>query len=127
MSLFFLEAFVHVYPNKVNEYESLSKSLNQNIERSEPGMLIHVQTRVSENQHEVIYRWFEVFNAYDDLQAHLQNEHAQEHMQKLGDGIVTSPIEIIVYCDWTEEQKEPWRQLPGLTVDYAPLVNGYFR
>lgn len=127
MSLFFLEAFAHVHPDKVNEYESLSKSLNQNIERSEPGMLIHVQTKVSENQHEVIYRWFEVFNAYDDLQAHLQNEHAQEHMQKLGDGIVTSPIEIIVYCDWTEEQKEPWRQLPGLTVDYAPLVNGYFR
>jgi quinol monooxygenase YgiN len=126
MSLFFLEAYVHVHPDKVAEYEALSKTLNQNIEKTEPGMLIHVQTKVSENEHEVIYKWSEVFRSYDDLPAHLQNKHAQEHMQKLGEGIVTSPIEILVFCDWTEEQKEPWREIPGLTVKYASLINGYF-
>jgi quinol monooxygenase YgiN len=127
MSLFFLEAYVHVHPDKVPEYESLSKTLNQNIGKTEPGMLIHVQTKVSGNEREVVYKWFEVYRSYDDLPAHLQNRHAREHMQKLGEGIVTSPMEILVFCDWTEEQKEPWRELPGLTVQYAPLVNGYFR
>ena len=127
MSLFFLEAYVHVRPEKVTEYEALSKTLNQNIERTEPGMLIHAQTKVSENEHEVVYKWSEVYKSYDDLPAHLQNKHAQEYMQKLGEGIVTSPIEILVSCDWTEEQKEPWRELPGLTVEYAPLTNAYFR
>jgi quinol monooxygenase YgiN len=127
MSMFLLGATVHVHPGKVAEYETLSKTLTQNIEKTEPGMLIHAQTKVSENENEVVYKWSEVYRSYEDLPAHLQNKHAQEHMQKLGEGIVTAPIEILVFCDWTDEQKEPWRELPGLTVNYAPLVNGYFR
>lgn len=127
MSLFFLEAYVHVNKDKIKEYEGLSTTLNQGIEQTEPGMLIHVQTRISETEQEVVYRWLEVFSSYDDLQRHLQNEHAQDHMQKIGNGILSKPVEVKVYCDWTAEQKEPWLQLPGFKVEFAGLVNGYFR
>lgn len=127
MSLFFLEAYVHVNPDKVAEYESLSKALNQGIKESEPGMLLHVQSKVSENEQEVTYKWSEVYQSYEDLPAHLQSKHAQEHMKKLAEGIVTRPVDILAFCDWTEEQKAPWREIPGLNVEYVPLVNGYFR
>jgi quinol monooxygenase YgiN len=127
MSLFFLEAYVHVHPDKETEFKSLSKTVNQNIKKTEPGMLMHVQSKVSEDEHEVVYKWSSIYRSYDDLPVHLENKHTQEYMQKLAEGIVTSPMEIRVFCDWTEEQKEHWRELPGLTVNYIPLVNGYFR
>ena len=127
MSLFFLEAFEHVHKNKVAEYESLGTFIDKKVEETEPGMLIHVQTKVSENEHEVVYRWLEVYEKYEDLQVHLENEYVQAHMQKMSDGILSAPLKVIVYCDWTDEQKEPWRQLPGITLTFASLVNGYFR
>ena len=45
-------------------------------------MLIHVQTKVSENEHEVVYRWLEAYEKFEDLQAHQKNEHVQAHMKK---------------------------------------------
>lgn len=47
----------------------------------------------------------EVYISHVNLPAHLQHKHAQEDMQKLSDDIVTLPIETVVFCDWTEEQK----------------------
>ena len=41
--------------------------------------------------------------------------------------VLFAPLEVIVYCDWTEEQKEPWKQIPEINLKFAPLVNGYFR
>ena len=127
MSLFFLEAFEHVHKDKAGEYERLSREVDNKVKETEPGNLIHVHTKISEENDKVVYRWLEVFAKYEDLQVHLDNEHVQAHVQKLGDGYLCAPIEVIVYCDWTEEQKEYWRQIPGISLTFAPLVNGYFR
>ena len=127
MSLFFLEVFEHVHKNKVKEYESLGTFIDKKVEETEPGMLIHVQTKVSENEHEVVYRWLEAYQKFEDLQVHQKSKYVQAHMQKIGDGILSAPLEVIVYCDWTEEQKEPFRQISGISLTFAPIVNGYFR
>ena len=127
MSLFFLEAFERVHKDKAAEYERLSREVDNKVKETEPGNLIHVHTKVSENDHEVVYRWLEVFDSYEDLQVHLDNEHVQAHVQNMDDGFFSAPLEVIIYCDWTEEQKEHWRQVPGISFNFAPLVNGYFR
>ena len=127
MSLFFLEVFEHVHKNKVKEYESLGTFIDKKVEETEPGMLIHVQNKVSENEHEVVYRWLSVYEKFEDLQVHQTGEHVQAYMQKIGDGILSAPLEVFVYCDWTEEQKEPFRHISGMSLTFAPIVNGYFR
>lgn len=127
MSLFFLEAIEHVHKNKAKEYESLSTETDNKVRDTEPGLLIHIQTKVSENDQEVVYRWLEVYEKYEDLQFHLENEFVQAHVQKLNDGFLSAPIEVIIYCDWTEKQKKPWQRIPGISLKFVPLVNGYFR
>jgi hypothetical protein len=98
-----------------------------NYHNTQAGNLIHVHTRISEDDEKIVYRWIEVFTTYEDLQVHLDNEPVQAHVQKLVDGYLCAPIEVIVYCDWTEEQKELLRQIPGISLTFAPLINGYFR
>lgn len=127
MSLFFLEAFEHVHKDRAKEYESLGADADNKVKETEPGVLIHVQTKVSENDQVAVYRWLEMYEKYEDFQAHIENAHIQAHLQKLSDGFLCAPIEVVIYCDWTEEQKEPWRQIPGISLTFAPLVNGYFR
>ncbi len=127
MSLFFLEAFEHVHKDKAEEYERLGAEIDNKVMETEPGILIHAQTRISENDEEVVYRWLEVYEKYEDLQFHLENEHVQAHVRKMDDGFLCAPIEVVIYCDWTEEQKEPWREMAGISLTFAPLVNGYFR
>ena len=127
MSLFFLEAYERIHKDKAKEYESMGTDIDNKVKETEPGILIHAQTKVSENDHEVVYRWLEVYEKYEDLQFHLENKPVQDHLLKIGDGFLCAPLEVIVYCDWTEEQKEPWRQIPGISLTFAPLVNGYFR
>ena len=127
MSMFFLEAFERVHRDKVEEYERMGAFIDGKVEETEPGMLIHVHSKVSETEDDVVYRWLEVYESFEDLQRHLENEYVQAHIQKLNDGILAAPLEVIVYCDWTEEQKAPWRQTSGVSLSFAPLVNGYFR
>jgi len=128
MSLFFLEAFEHVHKAKAGEYEEMSKRGDKKVQQTEPGMLIHVQTKVSENENEVVYRWMEVYEKYEDFQFHFENPIVKEHIQKMMEKeILRSPIEVIVYCDWTEEQKAPWKKIPGVNLRFGTLVNGYFR
>jgi hypothetical protein len=127
MSYFFLEAYERVHKNRVEEYERMGTAVDKIVEQTEPGMLIHTQNKVSENDHEVVYRWLEVYEKYEDFGLHLENESVHSHMQKISDGILTGPIEVVVYSDWSEEQKEFCRQIPGIRISFAPLVNGYFR
>ena len=128
MSLFFLEAFEHVHKAKVREYERMGTEVDNKVKETEPGILIHVQTKVLENENEVVYRWVEVYEKYEDLAFHFENPVVQEHFQKMTEKeVLYAPLEVIVYCDWTEEQKEPWKQIPGINLKFAPLVNGYFR
>ena len=127
MTLFFLEAFEHVHKSKAEAYERMGAAIDDKVKETEPGMLIHTHTKISEDDEKVVYRWLEVFQNYEDMQVHLENPHVQAHIEKLNDGILCAPLEIILYCDWTEEQKEPLRQLTGIRLSFAPLVNGYFR
>jgi hypothetical protein len=128
MSLFFLEAYEHVYKDKAGEYERMGTKVDNTVKETEPGMLIHVQTKVSENENEVVYRWVEVYEKYEDFEIHFENIAVKEHIEKITKNeILCAPLEVIVYCDWTEEQKEPWKQIPGINLKFAPLVNGYFR
>ena len=59
MSLFFLEAYEKVYKSKVIEYEKMSNLTDEKVRDIEHGMLIHAQTKISENEFEVTYRWME--------------------------------------------------------------------
>lgn len=127
MTLFFLEAYEHVHIDKTQQYEQMSLDIDNKVKETEPGMLIHAQTRVSENEQEVVYRWLEVFQQYEDLQIHLESKFVQAHIQGLNDGVVCAPTEIVIYCDWTEEQKALWRQNLGDALTFAPLVNAFFR
>ncbi len=127
MTLFFLEAFEPVYKDRVAEYERMGKEIDDLVKETEPGMLVHAHTIVSEDDDKTVYRWLEVFQNYEDMQAHIDSPHVQAHIAKLNDGILCGPLKIVIYCDWTEEQKEPFRQLMGENLSFAPLVNGYFR
>ncbi|MFW6138671.1 MAG: hypothetical protein ACOC7U_05805, partial [Spirochaetota bacterium] len=76
----------------------------------------------------VVYRWVEVYEKYEDFQFHFENPVVKEHIQKVTEqNILSAPIEVIVYCDWTEEKKNAWKQTPGVDLKFASLVNGYFR
>ena len=127
MTLFFLEAYEHVHKDKTQQYEQMSLDIDNKVKETEPGMLIHAQTKVSENEQEVVYRWLEVFEKYEDMEAHLQSKFVQAHIQGLNDGVVCAPTELVIYCDWDEAQKAPWRESLGEALTFAPLVNAFFR
>ena len=128
MSLFFLEAYEKVYKSKVVEYEMMSKFVDEKVKDIEHGMLIHTQTKISENDHEVIYRWMEVFENFEAFEAHLKNPFVEEHIKKFTEkGILSGPVDVRIYCDWSEDEKTKISKIPGLELSFMPMVNGYFR
>ena len=128
MSLFFLEAYEKVLKSKVVEYEMMSKFVDDKVQDIEHGMLIHAQTKISENDHEVIYRWMEVFENFEAFEAHLKNPFVEEHIKKFTEkGILSGPVDVRIYCDWSEDEKTKISKIPGLELSFMPLVNGYFR
>ena len=128
MSLFFLEAYEKVYKSKVVEYEKMSKFVDEKVKDIEHGMLIHTQTKISENDHEVIYRWMEVFENFEAFEAHLKNPFVEKHIKKFTENeILSDPVDVRIYCDWSEDEKTKISKIPGLELSFMPLVNGYFR
>ncbi len=128
MSFFFLEAYEKVYKSKVVEYEMMSKFVDDKVKDIEYGMLIHAQTKISENEHEVIYRWMEVFENFEAFEAHLKNPFVEEHIKKFTEkGILSGPVDVRIYCDWSEDEKTKISKIPGLELSFMPMVNGYFR
>ena len=128
MSFFFLEAYEKVYKSKVVEYEMMSKFVDEKVKDIEHGMLIHTQTKISENDHEVIYRWMEVFENFEAFEAHLKNPFVEEHIKKFTEkGILSGPVDVRIYCDWSEDEKTKISKIPGLELSFMPIVNGYFR
>ena len=106
MSLFFLEAYEKVYKSKVVEYEMMSKFVDDKVKDIEHGMLIHAQTKISENDHEVIYRWMEVFENFEAFEAHLKNPFVEKHIKKFTENeILSGPVDVRIYCDWSEDEK----------------------
>ena len=107
MSLFFLEAFEKVYKSKVIEYEKMSNITDQKVRDTEPGMLLHAQTKISENELEVTYRWMEVFENYEAFEAHLKNPFVEKHIKRFTENkILSGPVEVKIHCDWSEEKKK---------------------
>ena len=128
MSLFFLEAFEKVYKSKVIEYEKMSNITDQKVRDTEPGMLLHAQTKISENELEVTYRWMEVFENYEAFEAHLKNPFVEKHIKIFTENkILSGPVEVKIHCDWSEERKREIFKIPGIELSFIPLVNGYFR
>ena len=128
MSFFFLEAYEKVYKSKVAEYEMMSKFVDDKVKDIEHGMLIHAQTKISENEHEVIYRWMEVFENFEAFEAHLKNPFVEKHIKKFTENeILSGPVDVRIYCDWSEDEKTKISKIPGLELSFMPLVNGYFR
>ena len=128
MSLFFLEAFEKVYKSKVIEYEKMSNITDQKVRDTEPGMLLHAQTKISENELEVTYRWMEVFENYEAFEAHLKNPFVEKHIKLFTEKkILSGPVEVKIHCDWSEEKKREIFKIPGIELSFIPLVNGYFR
>ena len=128
MSLFFLEAFEKVYKSKVIEYEKMSNITDQKVRDTEPGMLLHAQTKISENELEVTYRWMEVFENYEAFEAHLKNPFVEKHIKLFTENkILSGPVEVKIHCDWSEGEKREIFKIPGIELSFIPLVNGYFR
>ena len=128
MSLFFLEAYEKVYKSKVVEYEMMSNFVDDKVKGIEHGMLIHAQTKISENDHEVIYRWMEVFENFEAFETHLKNPFVEKHIKKFTENeILSGPVDVRIYCNWSEEEKTKISKIPGLELRFIPLVNGYFR
>jgi len=73
MSHCFLEAFERVPKSKAAEYEQLSRDTDLEVKRSEPGHLIHAQTKIAEDENEIVYRWLEIYKDADALKAHFDN------------------------------------------------------
>ena len=128
MSLFFLEAYEKVYKSKVIEYEKMSNITDQKVKDTEPGMLLHAQTKISENENEVTYRWMEVFENYEAFETHLKNPFVEKHIKRFTENkILSGPVEVKIHCDWSEEKKTEILKIPGVEISFIPLVNGYFR
>lgn len=126
MSHFFLEAFEHIYKEKVIEYEEMSRITDIKVRKTEPGILIHAQTLVESTADKQVYRWLEVYRSYEDLEKHLKNPCVEEHIAKLNDGFLCAPLDVTFYCDWDDDQKKPWRSVEGLKLQFAELINGYY-
>ena len=128
MSLFFLEAYEKVYKSKIIEYEKMSHLTDKKVRDTEPGMLLHAQTKISENEFEATYRWMEVFENYEAFEIHLKNPVVEEHIKKFTENkILSGPVDVKIHCNWSEEEKRKILKFPGLELSFIPLVNGYFR
>jgi len=128
MSHCFLEAFERVPKSKAAEYEQLSRDTDLEVKRSEPGHLIHAQTKIAEDENEIVYRWLEIYKDADALKAHFDNPVVAKHIQALSDGeVLKGLVKVVIYADWTEEEKAPFRDLRNVDLSFADLVNGFYR
>jgi len=125
--LFVLEAFEHVHNGQIETYEQMGKLIDDQVRDTEPGMLVHALTKVSVNADETIYRWLEIFDGANALEAHLSNPAVTSHIEKMNNGVLSGPTDIVIYADWSEDQKEHWRGiLAGANLTFAPMITGFF-
>lgn len=126
-SILALEAFEYVHKDKVEEYERLGVIIDDQVKETEPGMLVHALTRISETDSEVVYRWLEVFDSAEALEKHMSNPHVIRHAQALNSGVLCGQTELVIYSDWTEAQKNHWREkVSGVKLTFAPVLKGFY-
>lgn len=122
-----LEAFEHVHPDRVADYEAASQAIDDKVKETEPGMLIHALTVHARAEDRVTYRWLEVFTDLAALEAHVASPHVKAHGAHLNDGILLSPVEIVLYVDWTEAEKAEINQRLGGALQFAEVRSGFYR
>lgn len=127
-TLLVLEAFEYMHSDKVDTYIELGRAIDDKVEASEPGMLVHALTLVSQHENESVFRWLEVMDSEAALEAHLSNPHVLAHIEKMSQGILTKPTKLTIYCDWENALKEKWfAKLGTENLTFAPLKASFFR
>ncbi len=122
-----LEAFEHVKPEMCAEYEAAGVTIDNRVKETEPGMLVHALTKVTETSDEAVYRWLEVFDSPAALEAHFNSPHVQAHVAMLNDTMLTEPTEIVLYTGWSGDEKAAWLDAhPGANVRFAPILASFF-
>lgn len=122
-----LEAFEYVKRDQTDTYEAMAEEIDRKVQESEPGMLVHALTKISEDETETIYRWLEVFENAEALKAHIENPAVVAHIAKMNDGVLSGPTEIVLYTDWNETQKAHWREVfAGTKLVFAPTLSGFY-
>ena len=122
-----LEAFEYVKRDQTEIYEAMAEEIDRKVQESEPGMLVHALTKISEDERETIYRWLEVFENPAALKAHIENPAVVAHIAKLNDGVLSGPTEIVLYTDWDEAHKAHWRDVfAGAKLVFAPTLSGFY-
>lgn len=124
--LIVLEAFEHVHPERCAEYEAAGKIIDDTVRETEPGMLVHALTVHARLDDRVTYRWLEIFDGLAALEAHFASPHVKAHVAKLNDGILLSPVELVLYTDWTEAEKAEINERLGGALTFAEVRAGYY-
>lgn len=122
-----LEAFEHVYNEQESRYLELAQIIDDQVRETEPGMLVHALTKSIENNVETVFRWLEVFENSNALEAHINNVYVAAHIEKLNNGILSSTTELVIYAQWDEAMKTYWKEkLSGARLSFAPMDTGFF-
>lgn len=122
-----LEAYEYVKRDQTELYETMAEEIDQKVHDSEPGMLVHALTKISEDETETIYRWLEVFENAEALKAHIEYPSVVAHIEKMIGGVLSGPTEIVLYTDWNETQKAHWRDVfAGAKLVFAPTLSGFY-
>lgn len=122
-----LEAYEYVKRGQTDLYETMAEEIDQKVQDSEPGMLVHALTKISEDETETVYRWLEVFENAEALKAHIENPAVVAHIEKMNNGVLSGPTEIVLYTDWNETQKAHWREVfAGAKLVFAPTLSGFY-
>lgn len=123
-----LEAFEHVAKDRVADYETAAVQIDDKVRDTEPGMIVHVLTPVSESETSHTYRWLEVFQDVDALKAHFANPEVIAHGQKMSDGILNQTTDLIIYGTIApDDRAEISETLSGLNLTFAEPVASFFK
>ena len=126
-AILMLEAFEHVHKARTADYERMGSVIDDQVKETEPGMLVHALTKISESDSEAVYRWLEVFDSEQAFEKHLSNPHVITHVGAMNDGVLCGETELVIYSDWTEERKNYWREkITGVKLTFAPMLTGFF-
>ncbi len=122
-----LEAFERVHKARMADYERMGSVIDDQVKDTEPGMLVHALTKISESDEEALYRWLEVFDSEQAFEKHLSNPHVIKHVGAMNEGVLCGETELVIYSDWTEDRKNEWRaKISGVKLTFAPMLTSYF-
>lgn len=123
-----LEAFEHVAKERIDEYEAAAIEIDNRVRDTEPGMIVHVLTPVSENADSKTYRWLEVFQDVSALKAHFANPEVIQHGQKMSVGILNQTTDLVIYGAISEADRSSISgTLSAINLTFAEPVASFFK